>query len=46
MGDTEFGVFMIAENLTNEEQRHHTSFIKDFAPAPGRNYQVGVRLEF
>ena len=46
LGNTEFGVFMIAENLTNEEQRHHTSFIKDFAPAPGRNYQVGVRLEF
>lgn len=46
IGDTEFGVFMIAENLTGDEQRHHTSFIKDFAPAPGRNYQLGARLEF
>jgi iron complex outermembrane receptor protein len=46
IGDTEFGVFVIADNLTNEEQRHHTSFIKDFAPAPGRNYQLGARLEF
>lgn len=44
--DAEVTVFMIAENLTNEEQRHHTSFIKDFAPAPGRNYQVGVRMAF
>jgi iron complex outermembrane receptor protein len=38
--------FLQGRNLTNEEQRIHTSFINAFAPAPGRTLEVGLRLEF
>ncbi len=39
-------VFAKGRNLTDDEQRLHTSFIKDFAPAPGRTVELGLRLEF
>jgi iron complex outermembrane receptor protein len=39
-------VFLRAANLTNVEARLHTSFLKDLAPLPGRNFTAGVRLEF
>ncbi len=39
-------VFLHGKNLTNDEQRVHTSFIKDFAPAPGRTIETGLRLVF
>lgn len=39
-------LFVSGKNLLNEEQRNHTSFIKDFAPAPGLAIEVGVRLLF
>lgn len=39
-------LFIAGRNLTDAEQRHHTSFIKDFAPAPGRTVEAGVRLSF
>jgi len=38
--------FLQGKNLTNEEQRIHTSFINAFAPAPGRAIEVGLRVEF
>ena len=41
-----FGAFLSGRNLTDDEQRHHVSFIKDFAPAPGRSIEAGVRLVF
>jgi iron complex outermembrane receptor protein len=44
--DTTLTLFMRAANLTDDEQRQHTSFIKDFAPAPGRTIEAGARLEF
>ena len=44
VGDME--VFLNAKNLTDDEQRYHTSFIKDFAPAPGRTIEAGVRVSF
>ncbi|MBB5517829.1 TonB-dependent receptor [Amphiplicatus metriothermophilus] len=34
------------ENLTDEEARLHTSFLKDVAPLPGRNFKFAVRGEF
>ena len=40
------GLFLRGDNLLDEEIRHHTSFIKDLAPQPGRNFQLGARLEF
>lgn len=38
--------FAQARNLLDEEIRHHTSFLKDVAPQPGRSVRVGVRFEF
>lgn len=39
-------LFARASNLLDEEIRHHTSFLKDEAPLPGRNFTVGGRFEF
>ena len=39
-------VFFKGENLLDEEIRHHTSFIKDQAPLPGKNFTIGARLDF
>jgi iron complex outermembrane receptor protein len=39
-------VFVRGKNLTDDEQRYHTSFIKDFAPQPGRTIEGGVRMHF
>ena len=33
-------------NLTDDEQRHHSSIIKDVAPAPGRTIELGARVSF
>lgn len=38
--------FARANNLLDEEIRHHTSFLKDEAPRPGRNFILGARYEF
>lgn len=38
--------FLHGKNLTNDEQRLHTSHIKDLAPQPGRTFEVGARLRF
>lgn len=37
-------LFLTGRNLTDDEQRYHTSFIKDFAPQPGRTIEAGVTL--
>lgn len=39
-------LFLQGRNLTDERARVHTSFLKDFAPLPGRNIIVGVRGYF
>jgi iron complex outermembrane receptor protein len=39
-------LFVNGSNLTDEEARKHTSFVKDLAPLPGRNFAVGVRSRF
>ncbi|HSG87812.1 MAG TPA: TonB-dependent receptor [Pseudomonadales bacterium] len=39
-------LFLQGDNLLDVEARAHTSFLKDFAPLPGRSLQAGVRLEF
>ncbi len=41
-----FTGFLRGKNLTNDEQRVHTSFIKDLAPAPARTFEIGFRLGF
>ncbi len=39
-------LFAKGNNLTDEEARVHTSFLKDKAPLPGRNLTLGVRAYF
>ena len=39
-------LFLQGKNLLNEEMRVHTSFLKDFAPLPGRSLMIGLRGEF
>jgi iron complex outermembrane receptor protein len=39
-------IFLQGKNLLNEEIRVHTSFLKDFAPLPGRALVAGLRGDF
>jgi iron complex outermembrane receptor protein len=39
-------LFAEARNLTDEDVREHTSFLKDLAPSPGRNLRVGAAYRF
>ncbi|MDO8540143.1 MAG: TonB-dependent receptor [Opitutaceae bacterium] len=41
-----YELFVRGKNLTNEEVREHTSFLKEFAPQPGRGVLGGVRMTF
>ncbi|MBL4672900.1 MAG: TonB-dependent receptor [Arenicella sp.] len=43
VGDVD--LFIHGRNLGDQEQRQHTSFVKDFAPAPGRRIEVGARFQ-
>ena len=36
-------IFVKGSNLTDEEQRRHTSLLKDLAPIPGRTIEAGFR---
>ena len=42
----ELEMFVQGKNLTDDEQRYHASFIKDFAPQPGRTIEAGIRMRF
>ena len=46
LGNTEMEVFLRGRNLGDEEARVHTSYLKDFAPLPGRNFALGLRGYF
>lgn len=39
-------VFLDGRNLTDEEARPHTSYVRDFAPLPGRSIAAGFRMFF
>jgi iron complex outermembrane receptor protein len=41
-----YDFFVRGSNLTNEEARMHTSFVKDVAPLPGRAFTAGIRASF
>jgi iron complex outermembrane receptor protein len=45
-GGTDVEWFLNASNLGDEEARKHTSFVKNLAPLPGRNYALGIRSRF
>lgn len=44
--DSELVTFARLENAFNAERRMHTSFLKDVAPLPGRNFSLGMRWVF
>jgi iron complex outermembrane receptor protein len=46
LGSTTAVMYLQGRNLTDDDQRNHVSFIKEFAPLPGRTIVGGVRLEF
>lgn len=46
LGATETTLFLRGSNLTDEEIRASTSFLRDFAPEPGRSLEAGVRFAF
>ena len=39
-------LFLAGRNLTDDEQRLHTSVVKDQAPQPGRTVEAGLRMRF
>jgi iron complex outermembrane receptor protein len=41
-----YEIYARASNLTNEEARAHTSFLKDVAPMRGRAFFAGIRFAF
>ncbi len=45
-GGTEVDVFFRGSNLSDEDARKHTSFVKETTPLPGRNYSFGLRARF
>ncbi len=45
-GDTVVDLFLAGRNLTDSEQRLHTSVVKDLAPQPGRTIEAGLRMRF
>jgi iron complex outermembrane receptor protein len=46
LGNTVVDLLLRGRNLTDEEARVHTSFLKDVAPLPGRNVTLGIKLVF
>ena len=46
MDNAEIVLFAKGNNLTDEEARVHSSFIKDEAPLPGRSFIFGTRVNF
>ena len=42
-GKGEFTVFLKGNNLSNAEIRNSTSFLRDYAPEPGRGAELGLR---
>lgn len=45
-GPVDFDIFLKGSNLTDEEARLHTSFLKDIAPLAGRGVVAGIRATF
>lgn len=43
-GETEVTLFVKGKNLLDEEIRNSTSFLRDFAPEPGRTAEFGIRI--
>ena len=46
LGNARLRAYLQGRNLTDDEQRHHASIVKDMAPAPGRTILVGAEVSF
>ena len=46
VGIMSVSVYLQGRNLTDDEQRNHTSVVKDLVPEPGRTIEVGVRIRY
>ncbi len=44
--DRDVRLILEARNLTDEEARLHTSFLKDLLPLPGRNFRAALSVAF
>lgn len=44
--ETDYTLFLKAMNLTNEEIRNASSYLRDIAPEAGRSVQIGARVKF
>jgi iron complex outermembrane receptor protein len=45
-GEVTHDFVLRASNLTNQEARTHTSFLKELAPLPGRDIRFMYRMYF
>lgn len=43
---TQWQLFIKANNLTNAEIRNSSSYLRNYAPEPGRGFELGVNLSF
>lgn len=46
LGPTSLDLVLNGRNLTDEEARIHSSYLKDLAPLPGRDVSLGLKLFF
>ena len=44
--DSDIVLYFKGQNLTDEYAKVHSSFLKDTAPLPGRNFSIGIRGSF
>jgi iron complex outermembrane receptor protein len=46
VADRDVSIIFGVRNITDEEARAHTSFLKDLVPLPGRNYRIALVAGF
>ncbi len=44
--DSELMLFARGKNMTNENIRNSTSYLRNFAPEPGRSAEIGIRISY
>jgi len=45
-GDSEVLLFAKGKNMLNENIRNSTSYLRNFAPEPGRSAELGIRVSY
>lgn len=45
-GDSEMLLFAKGKNMLNENIRNSTSYLRNFAPEPGRSAEIGIRISY